>query len=159
VYASEIQVPPVNEYDISKGFTYMYLNEPPLFPFGYGLSYTKFKYDNLKLSTNTITTSGTVTVTLDIQNTGKRAGDEVPQLYVHQVKSIVRRPVEALQGFQRLSLERGEKKSVSFTLPAEKLAYWDETSHGFVVEPGVFELMVGASSSDLRLKTQITVVK
>jgi len=159
VYASETDVPPVTEYDISKGFTYLYLRNDPLFPFGHGLSYTTFKYENLKLSTNTIPRSGSLDITVEIENTGKRAGDEVPQLYVHQVKSIIKRPIKELRGFQRVSLEPGEKKTIKFTLPAEQLAYWDETLHAFQVEPGVFEILVGASSADIRIKGKFTVAR
>ena len=159
VYATEKQVPPLDEYDITKGFTYMYVNGEPLFPFGHGLSYTTFKYSGLKLSAKKIKADGQVNVTLDVQNTGKRAGDEVVQLYVHQVKSSVKRPVKELRGFQRVTLQPGEIKSLTFTLPAEKLAFWDEQSHGFVVEPGAFDVMLGASSAAIRLENQVEVVR
>ena len=159
VYASEAQVPPLDEYDISKGFTYMYVNGAPLFPFGHGLSYTSFKYGKLKLSAGKIKADGTVNVSVEITNTGKRAGDEVAQLYVHQQKSSVKRPAKELRGFQRISLQPGEKKSVTFTLPAEKLAFWDEQTHGFVVEPGAYEVMVGASSADIRARDQVMVAR
>jgi len=159
VYASESQVPPLDEYDITKGFTYMYVNGEPLFPFGHGLSYTTFKYSGLKLSADKIKADGKVNVSVDVTNTGKHAGDEVVQLYVHQVKSSVKRPAKELRGFERISLKPGEKKTVTLSLPAEKLAFWDETTHGFIVEPGKFDLMVGASSSDIRLRDQIEVTK
>jgi beta-glucosidase len=158
VYASEAQVPPVDEYDITKGFTYMYVNGTPLFPFGHGLSYTTFKYGNLKLSLDKITTGDVVNVSFDVKNTGSRAGDDVPQLYVHQEKSSVKVPLEMLRGFQRITLQPGESKTVTFTLPAAKLAIWEETTHGFVVQPGRFDLMVGASSVDIRLNGQVEVV-
>ena len=138
VYASEAQVPPQNEYDITKGFTYMYVNGEPLFPFGHGLSYTTFKYSGIKLSADKIKADGQVNVSVDVTNSGKRAGDEVVQLYVHEEKSSVKVPVKELRGFQRISLQPGEKQTVAFTLPAAKLAIWDETTHGFVVEPGAF---------------------
>jgi beta-glucosidase len=159
VYASEAQVPPQDEYDITKGFTYMYVSGKPLFPFGHGLSYTTFKYSGLKLSADKIRADGQVNIRLDVKNTGKRAGDEVVQLYVHQEKSNVKVPVKELRGFQRISLKPGEKQTVAFTLPAAKLAIWDETTHGFVVEPGAFDVMVGASSADIRLKDQIEVTR
>lgn len=157
VYASEAQVPPLDEYDISKGFTYMYVNGAPLFPFGHGLSYTTFKYGKLKLSAPKITADGTVNVSVEIANTGKRAGDEVAQLYVHQVKSSVKRPVKELRGFQRVSLKPGEKKIVTFALPAAKLAFWDEKTHAFVVEPGAYEVMAGGSSEDIRVRERLVV--
>jgi beta-glucosidase len=159
VYASEAQVPPVTEYDITKGFTYMYVNGEPLFPFGHGLSYTTFKYGSLKLSAGKIPTNGEVNISVEITNSGKRAGDEVAQLYIHQEKSSVKVPMKELRGFQRINLQPGETKTVTFPLPAEKLAFWDEKTHGFVVEPGAFDVMVGASSADIRLKNTIEVVQ
>jgi beta-glucosidase len=158
VYASEAQVPPVSDYDITRGFTYMYLNGAPLFPFGHGLSYTTFKYSDLKLSAKEIRSDGTVQISFNVKNSGTRAGDEVPQLYVHQEKSNVRVPTEQLRGFERIHLEPGEIKTVVFTLPAFKLALWDETTHGFVVQPGKFDVLIGASSADIRLKYKISVL-
>lgn len=157
VYASEAQVPPLDEYDITKGFTYMYVNGAPLFPFGHGLSYTTFKYANLKVSAQKIKADSQVAISMDVKNTGQRAGDEVVQLYVHQVKSSVKRPAKELRGFQRISLQPGETKTVTFTLPAAKLAFWDEATHGFRVEPGAFDVMIGASSADIRLQNQMAV--
>jgi beta-glucosidase len=159
VYASEAQVPPLTEYDVTKGFTYMYLNGEPLFPFGHGLSYTTFKYGNLKLSAAKIKAVGKVEVSVDVTNTGRRAGDEVVQLYVHQVKSSVKRPAKELRGFRRIGLQPGETKTVSLTLPAAKLAFWDEKTHSFVVEPGAFGVMVGASSEDIRAQDEIEVIR
>ncbi|MEI6861560.1 MAG: glycoside hydrolase family 3 C-terminal domain-containing protein, partial [Verrucomicrobiota bacterium] len=150
VYASEAQVPPLTEYDITKGFTYMYVNGAPLFPFGHGLSYTTFSYGALKLSARQIKSAGVVNVSVEVTNTGKVAGDEVVQLYVHQVMSSVKRPEKELRGFSRISLKPGEKRTVTLAVPGEKLAFWDEKTHTFVVEPGVFEVMVGASSGDIR---------
>lgn len=157
VYASEAQVPPVSEYDITKGFTYMYLNGTPLFPFGHGLSYTTFKYTNLSLSAAKIKSDGIVQISVKITNTGKLAGDEVPQIYVHQEQSRVKVPAVELRGFQRVSLQPGETKTVSFALPVSKLALWDDNAHGFVVDPGNFDVMIGASSGDIRLKKTIQV--
>jgi beta-glucosidase len=157
VYASEQQVPPQSEYDVTKGFTYMYLNGAPLYAFGYGLSYTTFGYSNLRLSAKSLPADGTLTVAIDVQNTGKRAGDEVAQLYVHEGKPVVKRPAKELRGFQRVTLQPGEKRTLTFTLPASKLAYWDESTHAFVVNPGPFDILVGASSEDIRLKDQIAV--
>ena len=157
VYASEAQVPPQTEYDISKGFTYMYVKGAPLYAFGHGLSYTTFAYSGLKLSRSKIKTDGTVAVSVDITNTGQRAGDEVAQLYVHAVASSVVRPAKELRGFQRLTLQPGEKRTFTFALPAAKLAFWDEKTHAFLVEPGAFELMVGASSADIRAEAVLEV--
>jgi beta-glucosidase len=159
VYASEAQVPPQDEYDITRGFTYMYVNGEPLFPFGHGLSYTTFKYGNLKLSAEKIQPDGEVQISLDVKNSGRRAGDEVVQLYAHQEKSDVKVPAKELRGFQRISLQPGETKTVAFSLPASRLAIWDETTHGFVVGPGRFDILVGASSADIRLKSYIEVLR
>jgi beta-glucosidase len=157
VYASESQVPPQDEYDVTKGFTYMYLNGKPLFAFGHGLSYTQFQYSNLRLSSKRIRADGTVNVSVDVENVGKRDGDEVVQLYVRDVESSVKRPAKELRGFNRISLKPGEKRTVTFSLPGEKLAFWDVKTHGFVVEPGVFEVMAGSSSEDIRAKAQFEV--
>jgi beta-glucosidase len=157
VYASEAQVPPLDEYDITKGFTYMYVRGEPLFAFGHGLSYTQFKYSNLRLSSKQIAATVQVIVSVDVENTGKRAGDEVVQLYVHDVECSVKRPARELRGFERIALDPGEKKTVTFTLPAGKLAFWDENTHGFLVEPGMFDIMVGAASDDIRVEDQVEV--
>ncbi len=157
VYASESQVPLQDEYDVTRGFTYMYLNGKPLFPFGHGLSYTGFKYSNLQVSPRQIPATGKVTVRVDMENTGKCAGDEVVQLYVHQVECSVKRPVKELRGFERVALRPGQKQTVAFTLDGEKLAFWDVKTHAFVVEPGVFDVLVGSSSEDIRGQTRIQV--
>jgi len=159
VYASEGQVPSQDEYDISKGYTYMYVKGEPLFPFGHGLSYTKFSYSKMTLSAKKILADGSVTVSFEVKNVGKREGDEVAQLYIHDEKCSVVRPVKELRGFERVTLKAGESKTVTLTVPGEKLAFYDEKSHGFVVEPGRFEVMVGSSSEDVRLKGWFEVVK
>jgi len=157
VYASAEQVPSVDEYDVTKGFTYMYINGKPLFPFGHGLSYTTFKYAALKISTPVIDTNGQVSVAVSIQNTGNRAGSEVVQLYVHDVVCSVQRPVKELRAFKKITLAPGEKQTISFSIPASQLAFYDETKHRFIVEPGVFDIMAGSSSGDIRLSGQVTV--
>ncbi len=158
VYSSDEQVPPQEEYDISKGFTYMYMKEAPLFPFGHGLSYTKFKYSDIKISSAKVGTDGQVTISVNIKNTGLREGDEVVQLYVHDVKYTVIRPVKELRAFERISLKAGDNKTVIMTIPVEKLSFYDEKTHRFVVETGTFEVLVGSSSEDIRLKGKIDVV-
>jgi beta-glucosidase len=159
VYASEAQVPPQDEYDITKGFTYMYLNGKPLFPFGHGLSYTSFGYSKLKIADKKVTATGKVTVSVDVKNTGKVAGDEVVQLYVHDVVASVKRPTKELRGFERITLKPGETKTVTIIVPVEKLSFYDEKTHGFIVEPGMFDIMIGSSSEDIRLQDKIEVVK
>jgi beta-glucosidase len=158
VYASDKQVPPLDEYDISKGFTYMYLKGAPLFPFGHGLSYTKFAYSNMTISSKNITKDGQVNVSVNVKNTGSREGDEVVQLYIHDVVCSVIRATKELRGFKRINLKPGETKTVTMTVPGEKLAFYDEKTHQFVVEPGTFDVLVGSSSEDIRLKGQFDVV-
>ena len=152
VYASERSLPPMTEYDISKGFTYMYLNEKPVFAFGRGLSYTNFDYSNLGISSARIGSDGTVQVHVDVKNSGERAGDEVVQLYVHNNDAGAVQPKEQLQGFERISLKPGEQKTVSFSLPVEQLSSWDTNKHAYVVNPGTFDVMVGGASDDLKQK-------
>jgi beta-glucosidase len=158
VYASAEQVPPIDEYDISKGFTYMYVKGRPLYPFGHGLSYTSFSYQNLQLSAREMPPAGKVSVNLEVSNTGSRPGDEVVQLYTRQVNSSVVRPARELRGFQRITLQPGEKRSVSLELPAAKLGFYDEKVHVFTTEPGTYEIMLGSSSDQVRLKTEVRVV-
>jgi beta-glucosidase len=157
VYASLDGVPPQNEYDVSKGFTYLYFKGVPLYPFGHGLSYTKFAYSNLKLSQNRMIATGQIDVSFDLQNTGSRAGSEVAQMYVHQEKSNVVQPIKSLRGFRRVTLEPGASTHVTFTLPASDLSYYDVVTRKFVVVPGMFDVMIGSSSEDIRLRTKLEV--
>ena len=120
----------------------------PLFPFGYGLSYTKFQYGNLKITPNKIPVHGKVTVSVEIKNTGKYEGDEVAQLYLRDAYSSVARPVKELKGFKRITLKPGEKKKVEFTLTEKELRFLDRHMD-YVVEPGVFEVMVGTNSAEV----------
>jgi beta-glucosidase len=159
VYADDAQVPSLAEYDISKGFTYMYVKSAPLYAFGHGLSYTAFGYSGLRLSRASIKTDGAVDVSIEITNTGRLPGDEVVQLYIHDIAASVVRPVKELRGFRRIRLKPAEKRTITFTVPAEKLAFWDEKKHIFVVEPGSFEIMVGASSADIRARAILEVLK
>ena len=157
VYASEDQVPPQDEYDISKGFTYMYVKGEPLFAFGHGLSYTTFGYSGLHLSAQRMSATEALDISVEIENTGGRAGDEVVQLYTRALAPSVKRPAAELRGFARVAMKAGEKRTVTFSLPAEKLAFYDEARHGFAVEPGVYEIMVGASSADIRGRARVEV--
>lgn len=131
-------------------YTSKYLDVPwtPLFPFGYGLSYTQFKITNLQLSAQSIPANGRLTVSVVVENVGKRTGDEVVQLYIRDVAASMTRPVKELKGFQRVTLQPGEKRRVEFVLTAVQLGFWNREMR-FVVEPGEFKVMVGPNSEDL----------
>lgn len=153
------QLPPMMDYDIRHGRTYQYFTGEPQYPFGYGLSYTTFALANLRPSAATVSASGTLTVSVDLKNTGTRDGDEVVQLYVRYPGSKVARPLKQLRAFQRVTLAAGATTTVELPLPAADLAYWDTTKHAWVVEPGPVELLVGSSSADrdLAQRAMITV--
>ena len=151
------QLPPMMDYDIRHGRTYMYFKGEPLYPFGYGLSYTTFDYSNLKTSADSLSKDGTLIVSVDVRNSGKVAGEEVVQLYVKHIDSAVPRPAEELRGFKRIAIKPGERKTVELLLPAKSLAYWDVDRHCLIVEPGKIELLVGRSSADICLKKTLTV--
>jgi beta-glucosidase len=157
VYESVAQIPPQSEYDVTKGFTYLYFEGKPLFPFGHGLSYTQFRYGDLKLSARRIGPDGKVQVSVVVTNVGDRAGDEVAQLYVHQAAARVKRPIKELRGFQRVSLKPGEERTLTFALAGDQLSYYDVAKKAFVVEPGAFEVMVGSSSGDIRARARLDV--
>jgi len=125
---------------------YIGMNHEPLFPFGFGLSYTSFTFENLKIEPARIGPGGSATVTVEVTNTGNREGDEVPQLYLHQRIASVTRPVKELKGFQRVTLKPGEKRTVAFQVGSEALSMLN-TDMRRVVEPGIFDVMVGPSST------------
>jgi len=133
------------------GVRYVDLDPTPLFPFGHGLSYTTFEYSNLRLGASEIPPDGTLAVSADVRNTGQRAGAETVQLYVKDVVSSVTTPVLQLRGFRKAALAPGEKATVRFTLTPDDLSLYDQRMKR-VVEPGEFEVMVGASSADIRLR-------
>ncbi len=151
------QLPPMMDYNITHGRTYMYFKGKPLYPFGFGLSYTTFQYSNLKTSTAKLDKTGGLTVSVDVKNTGSRTGDEVVQLYVKHLKSKVERPQEELKGFKRITLNPGETQTVNIKLPASSLAYWDVAKKGFVVEKEPVQLMIGSSSADIKEQINIEV--
>jgi beta-glucosidase len=149
-------LPPFENYAM-EGRTYRYFRGKPLYPFGYGLSYTRFQYSGLDASSDAMAPDGGVTVRVDVTNTGDREGDEVVQLYVEHLGSAVPRPIRDLRGFRRITLAPGERRTVEFTLKASSLAYWDEAGHRWVVEEEPVRVAVGASSADLRLNRRIQV--
>jgi beta-glucosidase len=171
------QLPPLMDYDIRNGRTYMYFKGEPLYPFGYGLSYTTFAYSRLRTSSSFLSAGGSINVSVDLKNTGTRAGEEVVQLYVRYPSSSVQRPIRELKGFKRIALRPGQTKTVPIELKASQLAYWDSTRKAFVVEGGKttrsiisgskqtnaapervrVEIMIGSSSADIKLTRLIAV--
>ena len=151
VYADMNGVPPANEYDVSKGFTYMYFKGVPLYSFGHGLSYTQFRYEHLKLTHTGSGHNATLEIALDLRNTGSRAGSDVAQLYTHQQRSRAVQPIESLRAFERVTLAPGETKHIIFRLPASQLAWYDPAAHRFTVESSDYDIRVGSASDDIRL--------
>jgi beta-glucosidase len=160
------QLPAYYNYRLSKsywingGWTHTpgYVDMPasPLYPFGYGLSYTEFQYTNAQVDPLEMGSNGTARVRVDVKNTGKRAGTETPQLYIRECFTPVATPAKQLRGFGRVALAPGEQKTVSFTLSSEDLQLLDQDMHWRVV-PGTFDLMVGRSSADIAAKTTLRV--
>jgi beta-glucosidase len=156
-YRSVAQLPPFADYDM-RGRTYRYFDGDPLYPFGHGLSYTRFEYSDLRVSRDTPGAKDTLMVTARVRNAGKRDGDEVVQLYARAVNPKRPMPLKDLRGFTRVTLKPGEGREVRFEVkPAEALAYYDEARKTMAVEPGEYELQVGASSRDIRLTGRIMV--
>lgn len=151
-YRHAAELPDLDSYNIRYGRTYLYYEGVPLYPFGHGLSYTKFDYSGMKVSGESLKPGGSVAIQMQVKNSGKREGDEIVQLYVRVSGGTVQRPVKQLVGFERVHLGAGESRTVQFKLAHEDraLSYWDEEKQAFVVEPGTVKLMVGASSADIR---------
>ncbi len=156
-YKSTNDLPPFDDYEVSKGRTYMYFEGKTIYPFGFGLSYTNFTYSNLQLDKNELQRNDTVSMKLDIQNSGKLDGDEVVQLYIQQKSANVKLPQKQLKAFQRISMKKGESKTVSFQLSRKDLSFWNEKNE-FVMEPGEIQILIGASSEDIRLKKTFKVI-
>ena len=170
-YKSVDQLPSFHDYDIIpngqnqplksgqvSGRTYMYFEGEPLYPFGYGLSYTTFKFNGFKISSDSLAAGGEIKVSAAITNTGKRSGAEVAQFYITAPKSRVKRPIKQLVGFQRVELKPGESRRVTFTLPYNEQAlwYWHEDLRKFVLQPGTLKLMIGSSSADIHLTGRVS---
>jgi beta-glucosidase len=151
------QLPPMLDYDIRKGRTYMYFKGLPLYAFGYGLSYTSFAYKNLRLNNPAVAADGEILVTVDVTNSGKAAGDEVVQMYVRYPGSAVERAQLQLRGFKRVTLQPGETQAVQISLRGKDLAYWDSLAQAWAVEPGQIEILVGPSSDRLPLRLRVGV--
>ena len=154
-YKSLDELPPFDDYDITKGRTYKYFKGDVLYPFGYGLSYTSFKYSNLQVEDG----EDEINVSFQLKNTGKCAGDEVAQVYVKLPERNEVMPVKELKGFERVSLKGGESKKVTIKLRKDLLRYWDEEQSQFVHPSGDYMIMLGASSADIRLQKIVPVLQ
>jgi len=156
-YQSTADLPNFLSYSMSNR-TYRYFTGKPLYAFGYGLSYTRFKYRSARLERSTVAPDDTVKLSVEIANTGKMDGDEVVQVYFRHVNSAVPQPREALCGFRRVTIAKGQSMPVDIYVPVKQLRYWDTGSHQYVVEPGRYEFLVGAASDDIRARMTLTVV-
>ncbi len=156
-YKASEKLPAFDDYSM-KGRTYRYFEGEPLYPFGYGLSYTRFRYSGLALDRATVSSDGPLQASVLVKNVGARAGDEVVQLYVTSSHPVYPRARKQLRGFSRITLAPGEERRVSFTLiPSRDAARYDTASRSFVVDPGRYEVQVGASSADIRQRTHFSV--
>ncbi|HEY5956618.1 MAG TPA: glycoside hydrolase family 3 C-terminal domain-containing protein [Polyangiaceae bacterium] len=151
-------LPSLHDYDLRKGRTYQYAKLPPLFAFGFGLSYTRFAYSRLLTSALRMGPDAALQVSCDVTNIGRVFGDEVVQLYARYVTSRVQRPRQALVGFKRIELEPGETQTVRLNLDPEQLMYWDTATSSFVLEPGHVELRFGRSSEQVELFSSIEII-
>jgi beta-glucosidase len=150
-YKNVQQLPDFENYNM-QGRTYRFMKEEPLFPFGYGLSYTSFEYGNIELSKKQIKAGDSVTLTVPVTNTGKYNGEEVVQVYLAKMNDKTG-PAKTLRAFKRVAINTGNTKNVTFTLNSESLEWWDESSQSVVVHVGDYEIMVGGSSRNKDLKT------
>jgi beta-glucosidase len=156
-YQSVNDLPPFSDYDMT-GRTYRYFGGAPLYPFGHGLSYTRFDYSGLTLSRPAARPGDPVEVTVTVRNAGSRPGDEVVQLYVRAVDAAVPMPRKALRGFERIALAAGEARTLRFPLvPSADLAHYDPSLHAFVASAGTYEIQVGASSADIRQSARLRI--
>jgi beta-glucosidase len=156
-YKADEKLPDFSDYSM-KNRTYRYFEGTPLYPFGHGLSYTKFDYSGLKLDRSTVGADGTATATVTVKNTGKRPGAEVAQLYLRPLDPKRARALHELRGIERIDLAPGESKRVSFQVkPDRDLTIYDDVKKAYAVDPGRFEVGVGASSSDIRARDTLVV--
>jgi len=149
------QLLPILDYNLRHGRTYMYDKNEPLFAFGHGLSYTTFEYSDLKIDRKELKDGETAGITVNVKNTGSMDGDEVVQIYVSYPDSKVGQPMKALKGFKRINIKAGQTVPVTIPVKADDLKYWDVDKHAFVLEKGKLNIMVGASSRDIRLDGSI----
>ena len=155
-YAATSDLPDFTNYSMENR-TYRYFTGKPLFAFGHGLSYTKFDYAEPKLDSSTAAPDGTIKLSFTVKNTGERDGDEVAQVYFRHVKSAQPQPKQALCGFARVAIPKGESKPVSIEIPAKQFRYWDTAKKDYVVESGDYELLIGGASDDVRHKVAFSI--
>jgi beta-glucosidase len=151
------QLLPILDYNLLHGRTYLYSKDKPLYAFGFGLSYTTFKYEGLSLSAPGVASEGTVQATVHVRNVGKRASDEVVQLYVQHLGSAVQRPIEELKGFRRVHIAAGAEQNVTFDLKPRDLAYWDAAAHDWKIEKEPVRVLAGGSSDSLPVSAVVNV--
>ena len=150
-YKSMDDLLPFNDYDVSKGRTYQYFKGKVLYPFGHGLSYTNFQYSALNIQDQ----KEALELSFQIKNTGKMDGDEVAQVYVKMPEAMIPMPIQQLKGFQRIKIDKGQSQTVVIKIDKSQLRYWDEKTEQFLTPKGTYQIMVGTSSQDIRLKQSI----
>jgi len=156
-YRADEKLPPFDDYAM-RGRTYRYFGGKPLYPFGYGLSYTRFAYSDLRMDRDHVGANDTLQVAVKVRNSGQRAGDEVVQLYLRPVAPQRERAIRELRGIQRIVLQAGEEREVSFAItPAKDLRIYDDALRTYAVDPGAYEVEVGASSGDIRVSSRFAV--
>jgi len=155
-YKSTNDLPAFDDYEVFNGRTYMYFEKKPLYAFGFGLSYTSFTYNHIQINKPSIERGDTISVSVDIQNSGKYDGDEVVQLYLQQKLASVKLPQRQLKSFRRISLKKGVTQTIHFQLSRKDLSVWNENNE-FVFEPGEYHIQIGASSDDVRQEVSFKV--
>jgi beta-glucosidase len=150
-------LPDLLEYDLTQGHTYLYSKAEPLYPFGYGLSFTTFKFEKVEVASAELGPDDTIHLTVTLANTGSCLGDEVVQAYVGLPDSRVYRPIKQLRAFKRVTVKARGRVKVRLAIPVKELAYWDEASRAWVVEPGRAVISVGPSSAEASLVTEVQI--
>jgi len=154
IAGSTADLPDFSDYSMSNR-TYRYFTGKPLYAFGHGLSYTTFEYSEGAVNRNA--SDGALAVAFTVKNSGALDGDDVAQVYYRHVQSSVPQAKQALCGFSRVSVKKGESGKVTVNIPASRLSYWDAAKKQYVVEPGDYEILIGAASDDIRLKLPLTI--
>ncbi len=155
-YKSVKQLPPFTDYSM-EGRTYRYFTGKPLYPFGYGLSYTTFTYSGMHVNKDIVGQGDTIRVSVNVRNTGERDGDEVAQLYARSLTSEPDKPIKSLEGFKRVSVPHGESRTVTFVLPVRSLKDYSVRKNEYVVRPGKYELEVGSSSAEIHIRKLVEI--